>query len=103
MTTVVDSSSSGVPARPRLLCVDDEPAILEGIQDVLRYGFDVRIAASAQKGLEVLRAEPEAFAVVISDMRMPHMNGSEFLRQARAIAPDSVRMLLTGHADLETA
>ena len=50
-----------------------------------------------------MRGEPESFAVVISDMRMPQMRGSDFLRAARLVAPDAVRMLLTGHSDLEDA
>jgi response regulator RpfG family c-di-GMP phosphodiesterase len=89
--------------RPRLLCVDDEPHVLEGLRDVLCRRFDVRVATSGVEGLELLQTEPDAFAVVISDMRMPQMAGAEFLRAARTIAPDTTRMLLTGHADLEAA
>jgi response regulator RpfG family c-di-GMP phosphodiesterase len=89
--------------RPRLLCVDDEPHVLEGLRDVLCRRFDVRVATSGVDGLELLQREPEAFAVVISDMRMPRMAGAEFLRAARTVAPDATRMLLTGHADLEAA
>src|SRR5579875_3107344 len=103
MRLAVECSGAGAPARPRLLCVDDEPAVLEALRDVLRRSFDVCLATSGEAALAILRDEPHAFAVVISDMRMPRMNGSEFLRQARAIAPDSVRLLLTGHADLEAA
>jgi response regulator RpfG family c-di-GMP phosphodiesterase len=89
--------------RPRVLCVDDEPLVLEGLRDTLRRNFDVRVATSGPEGLEILRSEPNAFAVVISDMRMPRMPGADFLRMARLIAPDAVRMLLTGGADLEDA
>jgi response regulator RpfG family c-di-GMP phosphodiesterase len=89
--------------RPRLLCVDDEPHVLEGLRDVLCRRFDVRVATSGVEGLEQLQTEPDAFAVVISDMRMPQMAGAEFLRAARTVAPDATRMLLTGHADLEAA
>jgi response regulator RpfG family c-di-GMP phosphodiesterase len=90
-------------ARPRILCVDDEPHVLEGLRDMLRRSFDVRVATSGQTGLEQLREDPAGFCVVISDMRMPLMSGADFLRQARMVAPDAVRMLLTGHADLEAA
>jgi response regulator RpfG family c-di-GMP phosphodiesterase len=89
--------------RPRLLCVDDEPHVLEGLRDVLCRRFDVRVATSGVEGLELLQREPDEFAVVISDMRMPQMAGAEFLRAARTVAPDATRMLLTGHADLEAA
>jgi CheY-like chemotaxis protein len=90
-------------SRPRVLCVDDEPYVLDGLRDVLCRRFDVRTATSGVEGLELLQGEPDAFAVVISDMRMPQMAGAEFLRAARTVAPDATRMLLTGHADLEAA
>jgi response regulator RpfG family c-di-GMP phosphodiesterase len=53
--------------------------------------------------LELLKREPDAYAVVISDMRMPVMDGAAFLREARRWAPDATRMLLTGFADIEAA
>jgi DNA-binding NtrC family response regulator len=86
-----------------VLCVDDEPDVLEGLRDVLHRSFDVRVAGSGAEGLEILRNGPDSFAVVISDMRMPGMTGSEFLRAARVIASDTVRMLLTGQADVDAA
>ena len=89
--------------RPRILCVDDEPHILESLRDTLRRGFDVRTAESGAEGLVLLAQEPDEFAVIISDMRMPAMSGSVFLREARAVAPDASRILLTGYADLEAA
>jgi response regulator RpfG family c-di-GMP phosphodiesterase len=95
------SSTNG--SRPRILCVDDEPLVLEGLRDTLRRSFDVRVATSAADGLELLRADPDAYAVVISDMRMPVKAGDVFLREARTVAPDAVRMLLTGYADLDSA
>lgn len=103
MSAVAERPSAVVAPRPRILCVDDEPFVLEGLRDTLRRNFDVRVATSGAEGLEILRREPDAFAVVISDMRMPVMPGSEFLRAARLIAPDAVRMLLTGDADLQEA
>lgn len=90
-------------SRPRVLCVDDEPLVLDGLKDILGRSFEVTVATSAAGGLEVLRDEPDAYAIVISDMRMPIMGGADFLRSARAVAPDAVRMLLTGHADLQAA
>jgi response regulator RpfG family c-di-GMP phosphodiesterase len=90
-------------ARPMVLCVDDEPDVLEGLRDVLHRSFDVRVAGSGAEGLEILRNGPDSFAVVVSDMRMPGMVGSEFLRAARVVAPDAVRMLLTGHSDVDAA
>jgi CheY-like chemotaxis protein len=89
-------------SQPRLLLVDDEPAVLEALALNLRRSFDVVTAPSGADGLEYLHAESD-FAVVLSDMRMPKMDGATFLAQARAIAPDAVRILLTGQADLDAA
>jgi CheY-like chemotaxis protein len=93
----------GGSSRPRVLCVDDEPAVLEGLRDVLCRSFDVHTAAGGLEGLTILRSNPDSFTVVVSDMRMPGMSGAEFLRAARATAPDAVRILLTGDADIQTA
>jgi response regulator RpfG family c-di-GMP phosphodiesterase len=93
----------GSTARPRLLCVDDEPMVLEALRDVLRRSFDVRIQSNPVEALAMLRREPKGYAVVLSDMRMPEMPGSVFLREARRCAPTAVRMLLTGYADSAAA
>ena len=88
-------------AKPPILCVDDEPAVLEGMRDNLRRTFRVTTAGSGAEGLELLTEQQ--FAVVLSDMRMPEMDGAQFLTRARQIAPDTTRMLLTGYADIESA
>lgn len=88
--------------RVPILCVDDEPAVLEGLSLHLRRRYAVETATSGAAGLEVLGRVP-AIAVVISDMRMPRMDGVAFLRRVRETAPDVVRILLTGQADLESA
>jgi response regulator RpfG family c-di-GMP phosphodiesterase len=90
-------------SRPRVLCVDDEPHVLEGLRDTLRRSFDVEVAESGAEGLEMLRRAPHDFEIVISDMRMPVMSGSVFLGEARRIAPNTVRILLTGYADAKAA
>src|ERR1700684_4533387 len=90
-------------SRPVVLCVEDEPFVLEWLRGVLHRSFDVRVAGSGAEGLDVLRGDPESFAVVISDMQMPGMIGTEFLRAARVTAPDTVRMLLTGHSGVDAA
>ncbi len=88
--------------RPRILCVDDEPAVLEGLTLNLRRKFSVETATSGALGLAMLDEE-KPFAIVLSDMRMPEMNGATFLSRVRALAPDSVRMLLTGQTDISSA
>src|SRR5579875_3076305 len=89
--------------RQRILCVDDEEHVLEGLRDVLWRSFDVCTAQSGAEGIDKLRARPGAFAIVISDMRMPTMSGASFLRLAQPLAPDATMMLLTGDRDLEEA
>jgi len=88
--------------RPPLLCVDDEPAVLEGLTHLLRRRYTMHTATSGADGLAILQREPN-IAVILSDMRMPGMNGAEFLAQARKIAPDAVRLLLTGQSNIENA
>lgn len=88
--------------RPRILLVDDEAAVLDGLQLHVRRGFDALTAASGPEGLERVRQDGP-FAVVLSDMRMPGMDGATFLQHVRDLAPDSTRMLLTGFADAESA
>ncbi len=87
----------------RILFVDDEANVLHAIKRQLRKKFSIFTAVSGKDALEIMKNASEPFAVVVSDMRMPEMNGVEFLARAREIAPDTVRMMLTGNADQETA
>jgi response regulator RpfG family c-di-GMP phosphodiesterase len=84
----------------RVLFVDDEPSVLEGIQRTLRKQVDLQTAPSGAEGLRLLQ-EAGPFALVISDMRMPAMNGAQFMAKVREQAPDTVRMILSGQADLQ--
>ena len=88
--------------RFNILCVDDEPNVLEGLVLNLRRDFGVITATSGREGLELL-AKEGPFAVVLSDMRMPEMDGAAFLAQVRKEAPNTTRMLLTGYTDLNAA
>lgn len=89
-------------ASPIVLFVDDDSLILEGIRFAHGRRYDVRLASSGEVGLQVLRNDPNV-AVVVSDIAMPHMDGAAFLAHARQIAPDAVRLLLTGTSDIEQA
>ena len=84
----------------RVLFVDDEPNVLEGIQRTLRKQSNLFTAASGAEGLRLLE-ESGPFALVVSDMRMPLMTGAQFLAKVRERTPDTVRMILSGQADLE--
>lgn len=86
----------------KILCVDDEANVLEGLQRTLRKRFQLDVAVGGAAGL--LRLENDGpYAVVMVDMQMPEMNGIEFLRQATERWPDTVRLMLTGNADQHTA
>jgi two-component system NtrC family sensor kinase len=89
-------------ARARVLFVDDEPNVLEGLLLNLRNKFAVTTAGGGAEGLRVL-TENEPFTVILSDFAMPGMNGLEFLTRAAVQAPDTMRLLLTGQASLESA
>ncbi|MBT8078119.1 MAG: response regulator [Gammaproteobacteria bacterium] len=86
----------------KVLFVDDEPNVLQSIRRSLRKVFDVDTAEGGQEALEMIEANG-SYAVIVSDMRMPGMNGVEFLSEAKRCAPDTVRMMLTGNADQQTA
>jgi response regulator RpfG family c-di-GMP phosphodiesterase len=86
---------------PTVLCVDDEPNILSALRRLFRpQGYRVLTAESGAAGLAVLEAEE--VDLVISDMRMPEMDGATFLEHVRQRRPDSVRMLLTGYSDISS-
>ena len=88
--------------RARILCVDDEPNVLAGLTRLLHRRYDVETAGGGDAALALLDAA-SPFAVVVSDLHMPGLGGVELLRRVRQRAPDTVRVLLTGHADLEAA
>lgn len=88
--------------KQKILCVDDEEAILEGLELSLRKSFHVVSATSGAEGLERL-GEDGPFPIVLSDMRMPGMSGAEFLAQVRLRHPASMRILLTGQSDMASA
>ncbi|MFL9812770.1 Flp pilus assembly complex ATPase component TadA [Stutzerimonas sp. VN223-3] len=89
------------PSTPyRLLLVDDEPGILAALRRVLqRENYEVHFARNGVEALKILEAKP--INLIISDFMMPGMNGSELLAKARERWPDTIRIMLTGHANTE--
>jgi response regulator RpfG family c-di-GMP phosphodiesterase len=83
------------PALPCVLCVDDEPRVTAGLALILRRNYRVVTAAGGQAALDKI-LEIGAPAVVISDMRMPGMDGATFLKEIRRLYPETTRILLTG-------
>jgi response regulator RpfG family c-di-GMP phosphodiesterase len=86
----------------RVLCVDDEVRVVEGLVLHLRKDYQVMTALSGEEGLKVLKQSGGA-AVVISDMRMPGMDGATFLSHVKQLFPDATRLLLTGEPGRDAA
>ena len=90
---------SETPATATLLFVDDEPSILSALRRLFRpHGYRILIAEGGAAGLAIL--EQETVDLIISDMRMPEMDGATFLKEARKRWPNTMRILLTGYADV---
>lgn len=85
-----------------ILCVDDDANILHAYKRNLRKEFEWEIAVGPEQGLQMVLSRGP-FAVVVSDLQMPGMNGIQFLARVREHAPDTVRILLTGNADLQAS
>lgn len=92
---------SDASARPTLLLVDDEDSILSALKRVLRREpYQVLTANGGEAGLaELARGKVD---VIVSDQRMPNMSGVEFLRRAKELYPDTVRIVLSGYSDLQS-
>lgn len=86
----------------RILMIDDEPNVLAAYRRALGRSFSLTCAGGAAEALDLIARE-EPFAVIVTDMRMPEMNGLEFIEAARQKSKDSVFVMLTGNADQQTA
>lgn len=91
-------SAQATGERPKILFLDDEARIVNALAALFRYKYQVFTATSGPQALAIMRQYH--VHVVVSDQRMPEMTGVEFLRQAKAVSPDSMRILLTGFSDL---
>jgi CheY-like chemotaxis protein len=86
----------------KVLLVDDDAKLLSSLKRNLCFDYDLTIAESGQQALDRLSAH-EQFSVIVTDMRMPHMDGIQFIEEARRVAPNSVYLMLTGNQDIQTA
>ena len=85
--------------KPAVLIVDDQVELLNSLKRLLRKDFSVEIADSGFAALEKL--QQFEFSVIVSDQRMPEMDGVTFLSKAKELQPDAIRILLTAYADIE--
>lgn len=86
----------------KILCVDDEPNVLNAYQRALRKEFQIETAVGGAPGLAAIDSQGP-YAVIVTDMQMPGMDGIQFLAQVKEKSPDSIRIMLTGNADQHTA
>jgi DNA-binding NtrC family response regulator len=86
----------------RILFVDDEQHVLDSYKRLLHGQFNIEVAPGGGKALAAIHLFGP-YAIVISDMQMPGLNGAEFLSQVRQLSPNTVRMLLTGYKDINQA
>jgi CheY-like chemotaxis protein len=91
---------SDLPARPRILVVDDEEAILETMTFTFEDDYEVFTSSDARRALELLD-EHAPISVVLTDQRMPNMSGVDFVKEVWLRHPATVRIILTGFADME--
>jgi putative nucleotidyltransferase with HDIG domain len=96
------SLEAGHGDKVRVLFVDDEILVLEGLQRAVHREFIADVASSPEEGLAKIRNDGP-YPVVVSDMHMPGMDGAEFLATVRVISPESVRVMLTGQNDIQAA
>ncbi|NHZ80597.1 response regulator [Massilia sp. CCM 8695] len=99
-TGAAQANSTATEVRAyRILLVDDEPNVLSALRRVFRQeNYEIVTSGSPREALALLKAG--TFHLIISDFMMPGMDGGELLRQARQIEPDMIRIMLTGHADV---
>ena len=94
--------SERIPQMKKILFVDDEPKVLEALQRMLRimrHEWDMEFAANGQKALEILEQAP--YDVIVTDMRMPGMDGAQLLKEVKERFPRLVRIILSGQTDHE--
>src|SRR5215475_6428441 len=86
----------------KILLVDDDKNVLDGYRRILGREFVLETAIGGPAALRMVE-EHGPFAVVVSDMRMPGMDGVQLLQKVKVLAPNTVRVMLTGNSDMDTA
>lgn len=101
MSQPLESSPTSAATRLTLLMLDDQPDIIKSLTRVLRRDYQLVSFTKGEEAIEYLKQHP--VQLILSDMRMPGMNGAEFLTQARQLQPEAVRLLLTGYSETDAA
>src|ERR1041385_3629140 len=96
---IISSGIAFMAGKPCLLVVDDEPDLVQSVQDLLRFDYRVLGATRAADGLKIMATEQ--VHIVMTDQRMPEMTGVEFLKRLRESHPDIIRLLFTAYADIK--
>ena len=86
----------------KVLFVDDDANILSAYKRQLRKYFHIETARGSEIGLQEIKSNG-GYAVIVSDLKMPGMDGNQFLAKVKDISPESIRIMLTGYADLQNA
>ena len=94
--------TKGKTMTEKILLVDDDSNILDGYRRSLGHEFLIETAMGGEQALK-LAADNGPYSVVVSDMRMPKMDGIQLLSKIKAQSPDTIRIILTGNADIDTA
>lgn len=84
----------------KILFVDDEKNILESYRRTFYSRYNFMMADSAQEAMDIIKAGTEPFQVIVTDYKMPRMNGVELLENVKSISPDTIQIMLTGQADM---
>ncbi len=102
-SSTLRSWGAGIDASLRVLCVDDDPAVLRATRRVLATRFNVTMAIGGLAALDAVRGSSTPFAVVVTDLSMPELSGIGLLQCVRQHSPETARVLLTGRADVTSA
>ncbi len=86
----------------KILFVDDEPEVLASLKVLLRKRYSIDTADTPHEALKLIQ-NSKPYSVIVSDLRMPEMDGVRFLAEVRRLSPGTIRIMLTGHADLDAA
>ena len=95
---LAQENNTSLAPKAKVLFVDDEERILNSLKAIFRMQYDVTVSTDGHHAIELLKREH--FHLLVSDQRMPNMQGVELLRRAKALSPNTVRILLTGFSDL---